>query len=61
MAETTRRIEYYYVIVDDMPGEGYRILAGLQDRDISLVAFTAYPVGIGRSQQATQCQSHHHQ
>jgi hypothetical protein len=50
MAVTTHRIDYYYAIVDDLPGEGYRILAGLQDRDISLVAFTAFPLSDGRSQ-----------
>jgi hypothetical protein len=50
MAEKIRRIDYYYAVVDDMPGEGYRILAGLQDRDISLVAFTAFPLGDGRAQ-----------
>ena len=50
MAEKTRRIDYYYAIVKDMPGEGYRILAGLQDRDISLVAFTAFPLPDGQSQ-----------
>jgi len=50
MAETIRRADYFYPIVDDRPGEGYRILAGLQDRDISLVAFTAFPIGDGRIQ-----------
>ena len=50
MAVKTRRIDYYYATVEDMPGEGYRILAGLQDRDISLVAFTAYPLPDGRCQ-----------
>ena len=50
MAEQIRRVDYYYTVVDDHPGEGYRILAGLQDRNISLVAFTAFPIGDGRFQ-----------
>ncbi len=27
MADTVRRVEYYYVTVPDRPGEGFRVLS----------------------------------
>jgi hypothetical protein len=50
MADTVRRIEYYYVTVPDAPGEGQRILAALKDSDVNLVAYLGFPLGGGQSQ-----------
>jgi hypothetical protein len=50
MAETIRKIEYFYAVVADRPGEGRRLLEHLSEKSINLVAFTAFPVGDGRSQ-----------
>ena len=50
MAETVRRVEYFYVTVPDTPGEGRRILAALQEQGVNLAAFLAFPTGSGESQ-----------
>jgi len=50
MAETVRRVEYFYATVEDKPGEGRRLLEHLSEKGVNLVAFTAFPVGAGRSQ-----------
>ncbi|MGD0219263.1 MAG: hypothetical protein ABSC73_02190 [Acidimicrobiales bacterium] len=50
MADTVRRVEYYYLTIPDTPGEGERALATLRDGDVDLYAFLAFPTGDGRSQ-----------
>jgi hypothetical protein len=50
MAETVRGVEYYYVTVPDMPGEGLRVLSGLRERGVNLVAYLGFPLGGGQSQ-----------
>jgi hypothetical protein len=50
MADTVRRVEYFYVTVPDTPGEGRKILAGLRDQGVNLAAFLAFPTGGGESQ-----------
>jgi len=50
MAETVRRVEYYYVTVPDTPAEGQRILAALKDSGVNLLAFLGFPLGGGQSQ-----------
>ncbi len=50
MADTVRRVEYYYVTVPDTPGEGRRILSALQESGVNLAAFLAFPTGSGQSQ-----------
>jgi hypothetical protein len=50
MAKTLRRIEYYYATVDDKHGKGYWLLEHLRQKGINLLAFTAFPLGGGRSQ-----------
>jgi hypothetical protein len=45
MAYNIRRVDYFYATVKDQPGEGYGLLARLADMGISLLAFTAIPVG----------------
>ena len=50
MAETVRRVEYFYATVEDKPGEGRRLLEHLSEKGVNLLAFTAFPVGAGRSQ-----------
>ncbi|MGH7394041.1 MAG: ACT domain-containing protein [Candidatus Methylomirabilales bacterium] len=43
MAETIRRVDYFYIVTPDTPGEGARALATLQDAGINLLAFTGFP------------------
>jgi hypothetical protein len=50
MAFTIRRVDYFYVAVEDQPGEAYRLLARLADLGVNLLAFTGVPVGPARTQ-----------
>ena len=50
MADTVRRVEYYYVTVRDTAGEGDRILSTLKERGINLLAYLGFPAGGGQSQ-----------
>jgi hypothetical protein len=50
MADTVRRVEYYYVTVPDAPGEGARILSALKDSGVNLLAYLGFPLGGGQSQ-----------
>src|SRR5215467_9068862 len=50
MADSVRRVEYYYVTVPDKPGEGTRILAVLKGGGVNLLAYLGFPAGGGRSQ-----------
>ena len=50
MTDTIRRGEYYYAVVDDRPGVLYGLLEYFRSRGVNLVAFTAFPVGQGKSQ-----------
>jgi hypothetical protein len=45
MAETIRRVQYFYVMAPDKAGEGARALQTLRDAGVNLVAFTGFPVG----------------
>jgi len=50
MADTVRRVDYYYVTVPDKPGEGERILSALKESEINLLAYLGFPSGGGQSQ-----------
>ena len=45
MAETIRRVDYFYLTVPSKPGEGVRILNTLKEADINLLAFSGFPSG----------------
>jgi hypothetical protein len=45
MAYAIRRVDYFHTTVRDQPGEAYSFLSQLADLGLSLVAFTAVPVG----------------
>ena len=45
MAETIRRVDYFYVTAPNKPGEGVRMLSTLQEAGISLLAFSGFPSG----------------
>ena len=50
MADTVRRVEYFYVIVPDKPGEGNRILSALKESGVNLLAYLGFPAGGGQTQ-----------
>jgi hypothetical protein len=45
MADTIRRVEYFYVQVPNKPGEGARLLGVLKEAGINLLAFSGFPQG----------------
>lgn len=45
MADTIRRVEYFYVQVPDKPGEGARALATLRGAGVNLLAYSGFPAG----------------
>ncbi len=50
MADTIRRVEYYYVTVPDKPGTGAGALAPLKEAGINLLAYLGFPSGRGKTQ-----------
>ena len=45
MAETVRRLPYFYIMGPDKPGEGARALQVLKDAGVNLLAFSGFPAG----------------
>ncbi len=45
MSETIRRLQYFALQVPDQPGEGARLLQGLRDENVNLLAVTGFPTG----------------
>jgi hypothetical protein len=50
MADKIRRVEYFYLQVDDRPGEGAEVLGKLKDTGVNLLSFTAFPTAGGKAQ-----------
>jgi len=50
MASTVKEVEYYYSLVADKPGEAWKLLEFLSEKDVNLLALTAFPVSQGKSQ-----------
>ncbi len=47
MASKIRRVDYFSMQAQDMPGEGARLLKQLQKAKVNLLAFTGFPSGSG--------------
>jgi len=45
MAETIRRVDYFYIEVPDRPGVGADVLAHLRESGVNLIALTGFPRG----------------
>ncbi len=45
MAETVRKVEYFYIETPDKPGVGASVLASLRDAGVDLLAFSGFPHG----------------
>jgi hypothetical protein len=43
MADTIRKVSYYYTTISDKPGEGARLLETLKGAGVNLLAFHAFP------------------
>ena len=45
MADTIRRVDYFYILTPNRPGEAARALKALKDSGINLLAFSGFPKG----------------
>jgi hypothetical protein len=45
MADTVRKVDYFYVTLPDKPGEGAKVLSALADAGVNLLALSAFPSG----------------
>jgi hypothetical protein len=45
MADEIRKVDYFYVMLPDKPGEGVKVLAALADAGVNLLALSAFPSG----------------
>lgn len=43
MAESLRKVDYFYVMVGNTPGAGLDVLKGLADEGVNLLAFSGFP------------------
>jgi len=43
MADTLRKVEYFYTMLSDAPGQGAKVLAGLAAEGVNLLAFSGFP------------------
>ena len=50
MSSTVTEIEYFYALVADKPGEARKLIEFLSEKDVNLLALTAFPLGEGKSQ-----------
>jgi hypothetical protein len=50
MSVSIKVVEYFYLPVQDKPGEAYRLLAELARGEVNLLAFTATPMGADYTQ-----------
>src|SRR5262245_28951984 len=50
MADTVKKIDYFYAEIPDRPGEGFRVLGQLKEAGVSLLNCTAFPTGGGKAQ-----------
>ena len=45
MAETVRKVDYFYIEAPNKPGEGAKVLSMLRDAGVNLLAFSGFPQG----------------
>lgn len=50
MAAKIRSVQYFYVMIEDKPGEAYRMLSRLASEEVNLLAFSAVPTGPSHTQ-----------
>lgn len=50
MSFSVKEVEYYYSLVADKPGEARKLLEFLSEKQVNLLAFTAFPKDGGQSQ-----------
>ena len=43
MSDAVRKVEYYYTVVSDTPGQGAKVLSALAAEGVNLLAFSGFP------------------
>jgi hypothetical protein len=43
MSDIVRKVDYFYVVIPDKPGEGAKVLSALAAEGINLLAFSGFP------------------
>jgi hypothetical protein len=50
MAEKARRVDYFYVEIEDAPGQLAQVLGKLRGANVNLLAYVAFPTTRGKGQ-----------
>lgn len=50
MADNVRKVNYCHVTVPNRPGQGAKLLGGLRDAQINMLAYSGFPAGNGKAQ-----------
>ena len=50
MSDRVRRIDYFYVTVPNTAGQAAKVLSGLAEQGVNLLAFSGFPGGRGKGQ-----------
>jgi hypothetical protein len=50
MSATVRRVDYFYLMIEDRPGAACRILETLAQAEVNLLAFSVIPTGTSHTQ-----------
>ena len=50
MTVSIQTVEYYYTTVDDKHGKAFWLFEHLRQSEVNMIAFTAFPLGGGKSQ-----------
>ncbi len=50
MADTVKRVSYYYAMVQDKPGEGLKLLGAIKQAGVDLFAYSGFPSKDGKAQ-----------
>ena len=45
MSDTLRRVDYFYTMLPNTPGQGAKVMAGLAAAGVNLLAFSGFPAG----------------
>ena len=45
MSDRVRKVDYFYVMVPNTAGQGAKVLAGLAEHGVNLLAFSGFPSG----------------
>ena len=50
MTAMIRKVQYFYAMIEDKPGQAYQLLSDLASEEVNLLAFSAVPTGPAHTQ-----------